>query len=1050
MQPSALPDAEVTFFTTGEAAQASSASDVPPRQDSVSLVIPFLNSRRDVVEGAGGDPPLEWRTVSPSLAGRWAPIVATAASGSGVNMLSWTYFEALMQREWSAAQQRRRSGLQSRRRGRPPAAIISTGSSPVEEEDEDDDSGRRHAVEGGLVEPTRQRLVLLLTPPLTPQRGTDVAAGAVAPLMLPPPPPGALPITDEGGASAGSALVPYRRGEDRTGDPGATSTVPVRAATLPLKRGLWRYLADDTSADAMDGRGGGTTSPSSANRRSGEGTAAGDGSYYQRHFREIRELGRGASGTVCLCQHLVDYDVPLGLFAVKKVPVGQDNAYLKKVLTEVRILCCVGKHPNVVQYFHAWLEDGCTPTAFGPPVRCLFVLMEFAGLGSLDGLLHQRLLRRVQMELALWRRMRKSASTATTAAAGSGGGKPSSSFSPPSMPPPSRADVDPSGRRDATTEGGAPMPACGATGFLPPPLISDKRIVQFLLQTLKGLRHLHRRNILHRDIKPQNILLQHEELDDTTTSSSDDDESRGVVEEEAAAAEAAANGGSGVSHLFNDSDDETCAAAETTTSATGGLAGNALTTTVHAGSATSARPRRQRKRIRALLCDFGTAAAFGAAAFPFNAMFPPGGESNSSNPTAGGGPALRTGGTGTEDYMAPELFDLEPPVAASTTSGRQSVPPGGDLDGDVSAAAAGGGSGHSPPQYVHCHTSASDMYSLGCVLHSMLFDGRLPYQVPVQQAELRSADGGSAHIDAAVLACDPEYPAWLEEKYQRVLVEEVEAHLSPSQRIDWMRFLDAWRHQQQQQGARARDGGGHHHHPVASPPADDGVTSSPLVRLKDLLHRAVPFQPCPRRRAELVQLARLLLRRRPEHRPSASRAIKLLRLWIATQRWQRRSAAGGMPIPGAPLGSGSHANSTTTHEGQLVPVASCPPRGREEGGDAGGPPLRVRPPVGAVPANGRLLLTMGADPGPDHPDEAEPGLPAAPTEAMAAVTGPSMPRRTGLLVAAALTGVAALGAIARLLWRPAAALSPQSGGSVVGTSSLSTAATTRNRQPHVS
>lgn len=43
--------------------------------------------------------------------------------------------------------------------------------------------------------------------------------------------------------------------------------------------------------------------------------------YYQRFFKEIALLGRGMSGSVYLCQHVLNRN-PIGLFACKKIPVG--------------------------------------------------------------------------------------------------------------------------------------------------------------------------------------------------------------------------------------------------------------------------------------------------------------------------------------------------------------------------------------------------------------------------------------------------------------------------------------------------------------------------------------------------------------------------------------------------------------------------------------------------------------------------------------------------------------------------------------------------------
>lgn len=104
--------------------------------------------------------------------------------------------------------------------------------------------------------------------------------------------------------------------------------------------------------------------------------------YFERNFVDECQLGRGSFGSVHVCRHVVGGEI-LGVFAVKKIPVGNDARYLRKVLNEVRILEQLRRHPNVIEYNHSWLDRARTAD-FGPRVRCLFILMEYASLGSLD------------------------------------------------------------------------------------------------------------------------------------------------------------------------------------------------------------------------------------------------------------------------------------------------------------------------------------------------------------------------------------------------------------------------------------------------------------------------------------------------------------------------------------------------------------------------------------------------------------------------------------------------------------------------------------------
>ncbi|KAI4594462.1 putative serine/threonine-protein kinase iks1 [Pestalotiopsis sp. 9143b] len=102
--------------------------------------------------------------------------------------------------------------------------------------------------------------------------------------------------------------------------------------------------------------------------------------YFKTFFVEERELGRGGKGVVLLVRHEID-GCHLGHFACKRVPVGDDHAWLEKVLVEVELLAKLS-HPNLVSYRHVWLEDAKL-LRFGPSVACAFILQQYCNSGDL-------------------------------------------------------------------------------------------------------------------------------------------------------------------------------------------------------------------------------------------------------------------------------------------------------------------------------------------------------------------------------------------------------------------------------------------------------------------------------------------------------------------------------------------------------------------------------------------------------------------------------------------------------------------------------------------
>ncbi len=107
--------------------------------------------------------------------------------------------------------------------------------------------------------------------------------------------------------------------------------------------------------------------------------------YYGRFFHEVSKLGGGSFGSVFLCNHVLD-DVFLGQYAVKKVPVGDNREWLRKMMKEVKALELLGSHPNIVSYKHSWLEMH-RANELCPFVPYLFILMSYCDAGSLEDLI---------------------------------------------------------------------------------------------------------------------------------------------------------------------------------------------------------------------------------------------------------------------------------------------------------------------------------------------------------------------------------------------------------------------------------------------------------------------------------------------------------------------------------------------------------------------------------------------------------------------------------------------------------------------------------------
>jgi serine/threonine protein kinase len=173
--------------------------------------------------------------------------------------------------------------------------------------------------------------------------------------------------------------------------------------------------------------------------------------YYRQFFKEVKSLGRGYRGSVYHCEHIID-NLRLGTYAVKKIAVGDNHSWLKRMIKEVEILERA-HHPNIIEYRHSWVESHQF-SKFGPPVPCLFILMELANGGNLE----DYVLTKTYGNSMSSRQFRR-------------GKELSFPFNDP--------------------------------------LLSNEEIESFFSDICSGLAHLHRQSILHRDLKPPNLLLKY-------------------------------------------------------------------------------------------------------------------------------------------------------------------------------------------------------------------------------------------------------------------------------------------------------------------------------------------------------------------------------------------------------------------------------------------------------------------------------------------------------------------------------------------------------------
>ena len=99
---------------------------------------------------------------------------------------------------------------------------------------------------------------------------------------------------------------------------------------------------------------------------------------------DLGGIGSGSFGSVRLVQHRIA-DVDLGIYALKRIPVGEGKPWLLKALTEANVLSKLN-HPNIVKYHHCWIENINTAVNTDERVGHLMLLLDYCRGGSLQNL----------------------------------------------------------------------------------------------------------------------------------------------------------------------------------------------------------------------------------------------------------------------------------------------------------------------------------------------------------------------------------------------------------------------------------------------------------------------------------------------------------------------------------------------------------------------------------------------------------------------------------------------------------------------------------------
>lgn len=128
--------------------------------------------------------------------------------------------------------------------------------------------------------------------------------------------------------------------------------------------------------------------------------------YFHKFFKTICLLGNGARGSVYKVVHRIG-DIELGVFALKKIPIGNDMKWFQKCIREVKALSSLTNgSANLITYNHVWLEMntacGLVRTVDGrqsdtvEDIPCIFILQQYCSGGNLEDFILRDVFHRLQ------------------------------------------------------------------------------------------------------------------------------------------------------------------------------------------------------------------------------------------------------------------------------------------------------------------------------------------------------------------------------------------------------------------------------------------------------------------------------------------------------------------------------------------------------------------------------------------------------------------------------------------------------------------------------